>query len=293
MFYLLIFAAGWLETPPPIVISDLAEGAGGVAPLVLTNSSDRSVKVTQLHFEGDPAVFTMDTPQKLKIKPGDTVNVLVLAQIDEPGFYGGTVTFLAGDEPMSVPVSAWTVGHSPNAGILGALRDSDLDNVLASGGDLTGGIGGLIGSRGTPFAEGGIGSGSPYATQGLGSTTPHAETSISHTAFRTQNDQGQILSVGDPIILGALDKAAIDAVIAEDLDGLLACASGATGSGRVTVKFTIDTSGRVSATTLKATSLGNPTVEGCVLSRVGAMRFPSPHGGGIVIASYPFNFSSP
>lgn len=282
MFYLLIFAAGWLETPPPIVISDLAEGAGGVAPLVLTNSSDRSVKVTQLHFEGDPRVFTMDTPQKLKIKPGDTVNVLVLAQIDDPGFYGGTVTFLAGDEPMSVPVSAWTVGHSPNAGILGALRANDVDALFANSSDLTSGIGGLIGARGAPVAEG-----------GLGSSAPLSGTSLTHTAFRTQNDQGQILSVGDPIILGALDKAAIDAVIDADLDGLLGCASGATGSGRVTVKFVIDTGGKVSSTTLKATSLGNPTVEGCVLSRVGAMRFPAPQGGGIVIASYPFNFSTP
>lgn len=59
--------------------------------------------------------------------------------------------------------------------------------------------------------------------------------------------------------------------------------------GTVVVRFVIDRDGSIRHSHLRATSLHNSVVEGCVVDEVDKTRFPRPSGGTVVV-SYPFNF---
>jgi TonB family protein len=62
--------------------------------------------------------------------------------------------------------------------------------------------------------------------------------------------------------------------------------------GKVTVTFTIGANGRVNEAVVLHTSLSNANVEECVLRGIRRIRFPRPHGGGEVIVTYPFLFTT-
>lgn len=97
-----------------------------------------------------------------------------------------------------------------------------------------------------------------------------------------------------PIILGALDKRLVDEVVYAAGPALGACwaeARARAAAGRVIVKFTIDRSGAVESAVLKRSTVADPTLETCVVDLAKRWIFPAPQGGGIVIASYSFDFA--
>lgn len=101
---------------------------------------------------------------------------------------------------------------------------------------------------------------------------------------------------GDPVILGALDKPLIDAVLKKEWSQITRCyqdglTSMPTLGGKLAVKFTIGQDGSVSSATTKSTTLNSPSVEQCVLSVFSAMHFPEPKGGGTVMLTYPLIFT--
>lgn len=61
----------------------------------------------------------------------------------------------------------------------------------------------------------------------------------------------------------------------------------ASGSGRVVVRFVIDSSGRVPAANIAADSFGSPEVSCCVVRRVAQWSF-APVAGDFVVVEYPF-----
>ncbi len=198
-----------------------------------------------------------------------------------------------------------------SAGVLGALRDgSELDGVFGSSGldmDLLGGIGGLIGAKGVQFGSGGLGSrGSGLGgggtagglgglgTKGRGSGASGYGTGGGHFGSKGEGKIGTI--GGEAIILGALDKSLVDAVIRRHLNQIRYCyqrelTKNPSLSGKVVVKFVIAKDGTVSSATTKSSTLGNGAVESCINGRFMRFQFPEPKGGGIVIVSYPFIFS--
>ena len=101
---------------------------------------------------------------------------------------------------------------------------------------------------------------------------------------------------GGTEIRGMLSKEQIDQVMRRSMNQIKYCyqrelaRSGAGLSGRVTVKFTIASSGSVASAAIKESTLGSEAVESCVLGRINRLRFPEPAGGGIVIVNYPFVF---
>ena len=110
--------------------------------------------------------------------------------------------------------------------------------------------------------------------------------------------KGVYLDMG-PIILGALDKVLIDKVLKTTGEALHACylprlAERPTLEGRVTVKFVIAKDGTVSSATIKSIddTLRDEALAVCVLNTTRGLKFPEPKGGGIVIASYPFQFDA-
>jgi len=197
-----------------------------------------------------------------------------------------------------------------NAGVLGALRDGgELDGVFGSANlssDLAGGIGGLIGAKGTQIGSGGLGArgsglgggGTAAGLGGLGTKGRGSGASGYGSGggnFGAKGEGGIGRIGGDPIILGALDKSLIDAVIKKHMNQIRYCyqrelPKNPTLGGKVTVKFVISKTGSVSKASTKSSTLNNKAVEGCINSRFMRFKFPEPKGGGIVIVSYPFIF---
>ncbi|MDP2312111.1 MAG: AgmX/PglI C-terminal domain-containing protein [Pseudomonadota bacterium] len=198
-----------------------------------------------------------------------------------------------------------------NAGVLGALRDdSALDSVLGSTGlnaDMMNGIGGLIGNKGTQIGSGGLGArgsglGGGGTAEGLGGlgTKGRGSGASGYGSgggnFGSKGEGGIGTVGGDPIILGALDKSLIDAVIKRNMSQIRYCyqrelTKNPSLGGKITVKFVIAKDGTVSSATTKTTTMNNPAVESCINGRFMRFQFPEPKGGGIVIVSYPFIFS--
>ncbi len=198
-----------------------------------------------------------------------------------------------------------------NAGVLGALRDAGaLDGMFGSSGldsTLEGGIGGLIGAKGTQVGSGGLGSrggglgggGSAeglggLGTKGIGSGKSGYGTGGGNFGAKGEGGIGRV--GGDPIILGSLDRALIDEVIKRNMNQIRYCyqrelTKNPSLGGKIVIKFTIAKDGSVSAASTKTTTMNNSAVESCIVGRFMRMQFPQPKGGGIVIVSYPFIFS--
>jgi hypothetical protein len=184
-----------------------------------------------------------------------------------------------------------------NAGVLGAVADSELNQLVGEG------IGGLIGAsglgmRGVGLGGGGTGEGfgglGGLGTKGMGSGASGYGSGGGNFGARGEGGLGVMGS--DPIILGALDRSLVDAVIKRHMNQIRYCyqrelQKNPALSGKVVTKFTIAKDGTVSQASTKSTTMGNSPVEKCIVSRFMRMQFPEPKGGGIVIVSYPFLFA--
>lgn len=98
-------------------------------------------------------------------------------------------------------------------------------------------------------------------------------------------------------ITGGLDREVIAQYIKSKLGQILYCYERQLSAnpdlfGKVAVKFTIGASGAVEQQLIGDTTLKNATVEGCILNRVAAWKFPQPQGGTRVLVTYPFLFKS-
>ncbi|MEQ1504500.1 MAG: AgmX/PglI C-terminal domain-containing protein [Myxococcota bacterium] len=197
-----------------------------------------------------------------------------------------------------------------NAGVLGAMADSDLNQVLGASGlssSLTNGVGGLIGANGTQLGSGGLGSrggglgggGTAEGLGGLGTKGMGSGASGYGSGggnFGAKGEGGIGTVGGDPIILGALDRSLIDEVIKRHMNQIRYCyqrelTKNPALGGKIVIKFTIAKDGTVAQASTKSTTMGNSAVENCIVGRFMRMQFPEPKGGGIVIVSYPFLFS--
>jgi len=197
-----------------------------------------------------------------------------------------------------------------SAGVLGAMADSDLNQMMGASGlssSLTNGIGGLIGTTGTQIGSGGLGSrgggigGGGTAeglgglgTKGMGSGASGYGGGGGNLGAKGEGGIGQV--GGDPIILGALDRSLIDEVIKRHMNQIRYCyqrelTKNPALGGKIVIKFTIAKDGTVSQASTKSTTMSNSAVENCIVGRFMRMQFPEPKGGGIVIVSYPFLFS--
>ena len=170
-------------------------------------------------------------------------------------------------EPVADPEPAREV--TPVEGPGAELQPLDLEELLAAEAESEG----LFGEPSTPMET------EEAAAGGLGTRGTVAETDL-----------------GDPIVLGALDKAEIDRVIKRHLAQVRYCYQRVLTKepgveGKLIIKFVIAKDGSVSSATVKpGSTLDHPEVGTCVTGRFMRMRFPEPSGGGIVIVSYPFVF---
>jgi TonB family protein len=103
------------------------------------------------------------------------------------------------------------------------------------------------------------------------------------------------VAIGEVQLRGSLDKDIIRRVVRRHLPEVRFCyeqelPKAPTLAGRVAVNFTIAGTGKVAAAVVQSSTLNNARAESCVVGAVRRWEFPAPQGGGIVIATYPFNF---
>lgn len=209
-----------------------------------------------------------------------------------------------------------------NAGILGVLkmnegsllasifgRDSasgqDQNNIL---GGLTGneigeayGVGGLgligTGSGGGGTGEGTLGLGN-FGTFGKGggggngSGYGHSIGGLGHRRARTPDVIPGVLNVR-----GSLDREIIRRIIRRHINEVKYCyeqelPKKPSLNGRIVVQFMIAATGQVLTSMLQSSTMDNIQVSACVVQAVKRWEFPKPMGGGMVIVSYPFNFTA-
>lgn len=174
--------------------------------------------------------------------------------------------------------------------------------------NMQGGLGGVIGAKGVQAGSGGLGGsggglgggGTADGVGGLGTKGSGRGSSgygKGGGSVGKKRSGGSIKSGGTPIILGALDKSLIDNVIRKNMNQIRYCyqrelTKNPGLKGKIIVKFTIAADGSVSKAGIKTSSMGSAAVEGCITGRFKRFKFPQPKGGGVVIVSYPFIFSS-
>ena len=198
------------------------------------------------------------------------------------------------------------------AGVLGALADLGMnDGTFGSAqvdSELAGMVGGLhgkagtqMGSHGLGFRRGGLGGGGEAGAMGDGLGTKGLGTGRtgygSDGGGGTKGD-GQIKGIGgEPLVIGALERSAIDEVIKRHLSQIRYCYQrelqrDASLAGKVVMKFTIAGNGSVASAHVKTSTVGSEAVDRCLTGRFLRMQFPEPKGRGVVIVSYPFLFGS-
>ena len=102
----------------------------------------------------------------------------------------------------------------------------------------------------------------------------------------------------ETVVIGAIDKDAIDAAIKAHRDELRYCyeneinTGGARAAGKVIASMTIGASGKASQLAIASSSINNPKIERCVLKVLERVQFPLPGGGVPVSIKYPFGFTN-
>jgi TonB family protein len=212
--------------------------------------------------------------------------------------------------------------QAKNAGILGVLKmneGSHLASIFgrdtAAGNDAVNVLGGLIGNEiGEAYGVGGLGlvgtgtggGGTGEGTIGLGNFGTIGKGGGGGNGSGYGRGAGGLggrrarapdVIPGQANVRGSLDKEIIRRIIRRHINEVKYCyetelTKKADLSGRVSVQFTIAATGQVIASVLQSSTMGNVRVENCVVQAVRRWEFPKPMGGGIVIVSYPFNFTA-
>ena len=176
------------------------------------------------------------------------------------------------DQPLPLPAGVSDLAVPSQHATLGG-------GSCSGGGSGQMGLGGL-GTKG--YGSGGGGSGYGYGSGG---------------GYFGAKGSGSVGAVsGSPIILGAIDRSSIERVIKRHLNQIRYCYTRELQkdpdlAGKISVKFVIAADGTVASAEVDTSTLANPVLERCIVSRFQRMKFPAPAGGGVVIVRYPFVFS--
>lgn len=154
---------------------------------------------------------------------------------------------------------------------------------------------GNIERSGRDWGAAGNGSGVMISTNGKGGGKSAA--GMGGLAAGGTGNAGVGLIEEESEITGGLDREVIAQYIKSKLGQILYCYERQLSAnpdlfGKVAVKFTIAGTGQVEQQLIGDTTLKNSTVEGCILNRVAAWKFPAPQGGTKVLVTYPFLFKS-
>lgn len=144
---------------------------------------------------------------------------------------------------------------------------------------------GLLGSSGASFGSGGLGSGGPGGGDLTGSGYGGGG-SVGIGGLGTPKTKVVETSV---TASGALPADVVRKVVRSRMSSLRACHS--SGSGTITVSFTIDETGGVTSAKTTGGSLTDASTRSCVQGVFSGMSFPKPDGGGTTTATATHDYS--
>ncbi|MCC6334325.1 MAG: AgmX/PglI C-terminal domain-containing protein [Myxococcales bacterium] len=129
-----------------------------------------------------------------------------------------------------------------------------------------------------------------------GGSVPTPQESPRRNAGRAGS--GGRVDLGEPTVMGSLDKEVVQKVVLANRERVTACydaeLSRAPGlSGQASAKFVIGADGSVTQAQATKSTLANETLENCLALQVRGWTFPKPKNGGVVVVSFPFVFRSP
>jgi len=171
--------------------------------------------------------------------------------------------------------------------------DTDIDGVLktvqgvrtAGAGDIGGGLRAPAGSEG----------GGKVADIGA-IRVSQADANLSTAGPEERTVKGKAdMGKGDEVGgTGILDAGEVNRVVKSRLAAIKMCYEKAlrqnpTLEGKISVRFTIGTSGRVTKASVESNTIGNPEVADCVISKVKSFAFSKPEGGEVEYI-FPFVF---
>ena len=210
----------------------------------------------------------------------------ILAVLD--GVHGGAMGAVMDDKPALGPEAETVLGDLISANP-GSAYGTGLGAVgTGEGGGGTGehtigvSILGTVGVSG-PGSGPGTGPGrGPYG-RGVG-------------GFRSRKATTPDPILGVATVRGQLDKEIIRRIVRRHVNEVKYCYDQALArqpklDGRLVTQFTISGTGQVLASVVQSSTLWSPAVEMCVVNAVKRWQFPAPEKGGLVIVSYPFQFS--
>jgi TonB family protein len=171
--------------------------------------------------------------------------------------------------------------------ILGNLVGSEIANGYGTGGWGVTGSG--AGGGGVNLTTIGIGNFNTLGRDGYGH-----DSGIGGLGHRTPvKIRGLTLGIAN--VRGSLDKDIIRRVVHLHMNEVKYCydkelVRKAGLEGRISIQFVISPQGQIVSSVLQSSTMGNLSVEKCVVDAVKRWEFPKPTGGGIAIVAYPFNF---
>lgn len=211
----------------------------------------------------------------------------------------------------NVPKAPGPSTNATNVGLvreMNALAQSDeLADLLSVGGAISGtdsgplvlgnGSGGM-GTRGSGIGGGGDGEGNVYGTADVdlgGSGTANRRGTAKPKPAAPKERQVTV-TPGTAKVKGQLSKELIDKEVRRHRPQISFCYNAQLTrnpdlSGKVTLSWIIRLDGSVTASKVKASSLGNKDAESCMVRALGTWKFPKPEGG-VVEVEYPFVFDA-
>jgi hypothetical protein len=188
---------------------------------------------------------------------------------------------------------SWAALFSPDD----TLKPGPLDGLSRTDGPG----GGPDGPIGLPLGGPGGGEG-PLLGDGSGRMIGHCDAACqagirvgetSTLRWRRHETKGPQIAIGETTVRGNLDRDTVRRIIRRHLNEVKFCYEQQLPrhpelAGRISVQFTIASSGAVVGSLLQSSTVGNVAVESCVVQAVRRWDFPQPQGGGAVIVSYPF-----
>ena len=175
--------------------------------------------------------------------------------------------------------------------------DQQLEGIEAPGEGDSSGVGGLREGGGRH----GIGSGDPFAmASGNDYSLGNPDIGYDNIAIdRTSKKPVKVVKDpdGHKVLGDGLSKSLVGEHLTRRWNQFKFCYSRQLDRdpnlwGKVTVNFTIHGNGRVREAMVINSSLNNANVEECVLRTIRRIIFPRPQGGGEVIVTYPFLFTT-
>lgn len=209
-----------------------------------------------------------------------------------------SATKRSSDKPAAPKIDQAKVAKESErlAGILGVLRGSGEGDVNDVFGGVVGGVGEAFGTGGLGVRGVGISAGGAGGLGGLGTigTIGHGS-GFGRPAFDTGSNDRAKVKFGNVVVTGPLMVDVVQRHVDDHRDDVQSChrleqAHAASRWGSVTLRFTIDETGRVSDVHVYESTLYSRDLESCIAHAIGAFEFPRPGSGGLITVLLPISF---